>query len=383
MSTKTPAAPGQYLGYTLQTVRMCYYLASCQPNQSVALEVFEDVGVIGENGVTLAEQTKSALTHNPVSDWAIDLWKTFSNWADAIKNGAIENVDTAFRLYSAQKHTGNIVRRFSQANTLAEAKDALRQVNSEFRQKNKRATGSLKYIENFFDADFEVQARIVCQFSYESGSNNPVLELKNKLSLGLSEPIQDLACLYVLGWVQKEVIDLISKQMPAVVQAKKFREDYAGFVRKHQNDSVLPIFSKEPSDSVLEDAIAHMPKYVQQLELINADADLKIAAVSDFLRTSSEKTMWSDRSVVLPDSFLELDSELQKKWSLDSRLVRLKNKGYSEEDLGMILYLESIGHEHKIDTRHLPRFFVAGAHHSLANLLKIGWHASYKSKMQS
>ncbi len=382
MSAKTPAAPGQYLGYTLQTVRMCYYLASCHPNQSVALEVFEDVGVIGDGGVVLAEQTKSALTHNPVSDWAIDLWKTFSNWADAIKNGVIENVDTVFRLYSAQKHVGNVVKRFSHANTLAEAEEVLRLVNSEFRQKKKRPAGSLKYIENFFDSDPEVQARIVYRFSYECGLNDPVLELKNKLSLGLSEPIQDLACLYVLGWVQKEVIGLISKQMPAVVQAKKFRDDYAEFVRKHQNDNVLPIFSTEPSGSVLEEAIAHMPKYVQQLELINADADLKIAAVSDFLRTSSEKTMWSERSVVLPDSFLELDSVLQKKWIHDSRLVRLKNKGYSEEDLGMILYLESIGHEHKIDMRPLPRFFVAGAHHSLANLLKIGWHASYISKVQ-
>ena len=312
MSTKTPAAPGQYLGYTLQTVRMCYYLATCHPNQSVALEVFEDVGVIGNDGVILAEQTKSALAHNPVSDWAVDLWKTLSNWADAIKNGAIENGETVFRLYSAQEHTGNIVRRFSNADTMAEAETSLQLVKSEFSKKKKRPAGSLKYIENFFDSDPKVQAQIVCHFSYECGSNDPVLELKNKLSLGLSEPIQELACLYVLGWTQKEVINLISKNMPAVVPAKKFRADYAGFVRRHQNDNVLPIFSTEPSDSDLEEAISHMPKYIQQLELINADADLKIEAVSDFLRASSEKTMWSERSVVLPDSFLELDSELQK-----------------------------------------------------------------------
>lgn len=51
----------------------------------VSIEKFDDVGV--ENGdEKKAIQTKSALSdRNPVSDRAVDLWKTLYNWLIALK----------------------------------------------------------------------------------------------------------------------------------------------------------------------------------------------------------------------------------------------------------------------------------------------------------
>jgi hypothetical protein len=69
-------APGQYLGFALQPLRMFYHLLTAPKEAWVSLELVDDIAVHYANGDMLAEQTKSALSHNPLSNWAIDLWKT-------------------------------------------------------------------------------------------------------------------------------------------------------------------------------------------------------------------------------------------------------------------------------------------------------------------
>lgn len=48
----------------------------------MSLEILDDVGVavVLADSTATASQTKSALVKNPVSDRALDLWKTFSNF---------------------------------------------------------------------------------------------------------------------------------------------------------------------------------------------------------------------------------------------------------------------------------------------------------------
>src|SRR5438046_1147217 len=78
VNTKSAAhsAAGQYLGFALQPVRLCHYLLTTIEGTEVSLEHADDVAVHYPDGTTLLEQCKSALSQNPVSDWARDLWKT-------------------------------------------------------------------------------------------------------------------------------------------------------------------------------------------------------------------------------------------------------------------------------------------------------------------
>src|SRR5579862_8030895 len=100
MSSKSnPAsAPGPYLGFALQPVRLCYYLLNGENDDVVSIETRDDIEITTGKKLVL-EQTKSALSHNPVSDFAMDLWKTFSNWITQIKNDQVVPSDTRFRLY--------------------------------------------------------------------------------------------------------------------------------------------------------------------------------------------------------------------------------------------------------------------------------------------
>ena len=67
------------------------------PGDVVCLEVFDDVGVERPDGTKIAEQNKSNLTHNPLSDRAVDLWKTLRIWVDAVVSGELD--ETAAYLY--------------------------------------------------------------------------------------------------------------------------------------------------------------------------------------------------------------------------------------------------------------------------------------------
>ena len=73
---KKPHVPGQYLGYSLQATRFLVKLLESDPDSTVSLEVFEDIGVESYDGYRTAEQDKSATNGNPVSDRSVDLWRS-------------------------------------------------------------------------------------------------------------------------------------------------------------------------------------------------------------------------------------------------------------------------------------------------------------------
>jgi hypothetical protein len=89
-SRRKTQVPEQYLGYSLQPLRCLHLLLTAPPDATISLEVFEDVGQQQGSGATLASQTKSALTTNPVSDRAPELWKTLNNWMTAISTGLLD-----------------------------------------------------------------------------------------------------------------------------------------------------------------------------------------------------------------------------------------------------------------------------------------------------
>ena len=141
---KSAQVPGQFFGYSLQSIRLLDLALDAAPGTVLSLEVFEDVGTVDVTGNVLASQTKSGLETNPVSDRAVDLWKTLSNWLTAVAAGQIPIVSAHFEIYLAKRHTGKFVTSFHAAKTEDEAKAALDRVRdvlwgrgSEISQKKK------------------------------------------------------------------------------------------------------------------------------------------------------------------------------------------------------------------------------------------------------
>jgi hypothetical protein len=67
------AAPGTYLGFALQPVRLCFHLLTCPKGAKVSLEHLDDIAIHYADGTVTLEQTKSALKQNPLTDWSADM----------------------------------------------------------------------------------------------------------------------------------------------------------------------------------------------------------------------------------------------------------------------------------------------------------------------
>lgn len=92
--------PDKVYAFMIQSHHMLYELVNCKKGDSVSVEVFDDVGVEHEDGSKDSIQLKSALSNrNPVSNKAVDLWKTMYNWMLSAENGDLKIDNVKFVLF--------------------------------------------------------------------------------------------------------------------------------------------------------------------------------------------------------------------------------------------------------------------------------------------
>ena len=117
--------PDKVYAYMIQSHHMLYELLNCEKGDIVSVEVFDDVGVEHIDGSRDAIQLKSALSNrNPVSNRAIDLWKTMYNWLLSVETGELDSENTKYVLFINVNKTGTVVDIFQSAKSREEAIDA-------------------------------------------------------------------------------------------------------------------------------------------------------------------------------------------------------------------------------------------------------------------
>jgi len=128
--------PDKLYGYGLQVRQMLYELLNCDMDSVVSVEKFDDVGVESGNTRT-AIQMKSALSNrNPVSDKAVDLWKTLYNWLLALKENELHLDVTLFTLVINVNKSGKVVTWLNQAHDKKEAETVYGKIRREFTGEN-------------------------------------------------------------------------------------------------------------------------------------------------------------------------------------------------------------------------------------------------------
>jgi hypothetical protein len=384
----TPLAPGQYLGYSLQATRFLMRLLDAPAGWTVSLEVFEDVGVETGQGNRIAEQDKSSLEANPVSDRAVDLWKTLSNWLDAAQSGELNPETTKFVLYVSHPKTGEIVESFARARSSAEAREALLQAREKlwgpsstfpFRPRVSRTIAP--YVDKIFEADEHMICRIIQNFQFESGSGSPQEDLRAVFATRLIPPeIVDDALAYALGWVKENTDRLIEQKKWARISVESFQAAIVSFVRKHDNRTILNTFATKPSHEQIQHDL-RIRTYVRQLDMIEADDEQKIRAVTDFLRASVDRTQWSAKGLVHASSFDEFEEGLVRTWDNHKRKTEIKFPAHSDVQKGQYLYLECSSHQATLEGLQVPPHFTPGSFHALADEPVIGWHPHYRREL--
>src|SRR5579871_6567705 len=168
------SAPGPYLGFALQPVRLCYHLLTCPNGAKVSLEYLDDVAIHHADDSVTLEQDKSALRRNPLSDWAEELWKAIANWLNGISGGQFCPGKTSFHLYvTPARHPGDLVKMMSNASTEADVATITNVVKMKH-ARLRTAKGSELFVQRFLDASNAERNAVILPFTLLNRDVNPV-----------------------------------------------------------------------------------------------------------------------------------------------------------------------------------------------------------------
>jgi hypothetical protein len=369
-------APGQYLGFALQPLRMFYHLLTAPKDASVSLEFVDDVAVHYANGEMFAEQTKSALSHNPLSNWAIDLWKTIANWIDDIDAGRLDVDKTTFQLYVTPVYQGEYSSLISKASTREEVAAIVASVTASVAV-DPPADDCLKHVEKFLNFAENTRWRFVRQIQIVSTDRDPVEALYQLLSATTDESLHELLCATGIGLAKERADSLIRQRKPAKIKCGEFQREFRAFARKSNTPGYLQSLSPVPDAAEVKALLLSRPDFVAQLDFIGAQESQKLRAVSDFLRTKSDKVNWADDGLVFKGSFDELDDDLLRSHESIGLLVSDEHSSKDDVTRGRMVYLRCTSLTPPVEGKVVPTHFTPGSYNALADDRRLGWHPRY------
>jgi hypothetical protein len=383
------SAPGQFYGYGIQEARFLHHLLRSQPGDTVALECIDDVSGT-QNGEKYAEQVKSGLAHNPISDRSIDLWKTFANWLNGRRSGKIP-AGTKFILYVAQPYKGKIAQRFGDCESKQDAKAAIAEIRKEFwgdaPEFAKRASIHEKlgkHVNVVLAASERALVDIIQAFTLERGIGAPYDEIAVEIAAAPvgSENIEQILH-QLAGWIHITIFDRIQKGQPAIVSRDEFHTEYVAAVRKFdRSDAILAAFATPPSAQDLEAERLLDPTYLRQLNLIGAEQETIYDAMNTFLMAAIDRTQWAKRGYVHLSSFSEYEAALKRIWNSKKMAVKVQMRGESPEDFGTVLLSSCLEATVPLEGKTVSTHFTPGSFHKLANTLDVGWHPDFANLLK-
>jgi hypothetical protein len=380
---RSTQAPGQFYGYSIQTTRMVARLLGCSHGQAVSLEVLDDIAVTGGTSV-IAEQSKSGLAHNPVTDRSVDLWKTLFNWVGAIRSGAL-TTETKFVLYVAQVYTGDIIEKLHAVRRPDDAHQVIAELRDLFwgpapqRSEKTALPATLEpYVNGVLEASDDVLSRLFASLEFQTGTGSPVDDLTPLLTAkAIGEGAVEEVLKSILGWTKRRVENLIEKGKHPIITWEEFNRQLVAAARKFDRSDLLTPTPIEISESEVEQELQNR-WYIQQLRWINCDDPDLVRAVNDYLRSSIDRTTWSERGDVLEASFEEFSDRLERYWDNKRRLVGIELADRPDVQLGQAVLSHCLSVMVQLQGLEVPSYFVPGSYHALADAFTIGWHPHFR-----
>ena len=356
------------------------------PGVTVSLEVLGDTSRTAADGSVMVEELKSRTTGaNPVSDRAIDFWKTIRNWVDAVRAGVLDRHTTRFRLYVTREFPTNLAGRFSEAVERIDLLGPMADARALFFEGSDPIDPSSdlgRQVSAVFSADDDLLADILINFQLEFGGGRTWDDLRAAIDATFIPPdLADQVLRTISGWINEQVDTSIEQGAPATVLWDDFRTAVITAVRRLDRQGILASVASAPGQVEVEHELTFRT-YVRQLDLIELEYDDKIAAVTDFLKAESDRVEWARRGHVFQDSFDAFEDELHGAWRNYRRQCEIAHVSVTEPNRGKLLYSDCFAHRARLQQSDLPDHFCRGSFHKLADTAVIGWHPRYQDLLQ-
>lgn len=376
-------APGPFLGYVLQVPRALFHLLKGGPGDIVCVEVLGDVATFKADSHLIAEEDKSSINSNPLTNKSTDLWKTFYNWNTAISSGEINIHKTIFILYSNKAGRPGIVNTFDSATTKEEAHNAISEAKKLLTDvgQNHEIWKFYNYVVNQNEKQL---AEVIQKFELQIGSGAGYEEVRNELVrqhlLASQIPfmLDNLA-----GWLQKDLTERIAAKQPARIKWEDFDKQFKVLFHRIRCLELIDFTLQEPiKKGDIHQQVKIQPCYLKQLDAIGSDSDDIVEAVSVFLRAKVNRDKWIENEIIDESVAKEFQEKLISFWSNQKKRIELTQKSLSEKDRGQLLLLECKDRQETIRDMHPPTSTIAGTYHALADEPVLGWHLNWENLFQ-
>lgn len=374
VSTKS-AAPGQYLGYSLQDVRLCDHLMTASAECIITLEHVDDTAIHYPGGETLLEQSKSALSGNPIGDGSVELWKCFANWARLCVEGTIDPAKTDFRLYVCPAKQGALAELLHAATTDAEAKAVLAKVAKKVTAANK-LKGCNPLISDFVGSGDDICVQIILNFRLIV-ETDPLEPIRERLRLLVLDTALDEFVAHAIGTAKNQIATLIRDGKTPAIQAGAFRKRVVAFIRKHGALGLLAPTTEQPADALVSATLAASPTFVRQLLKVEMKQEHIVRAVSDYLRSDADQTFWAAGGHIVEESLNELHEGLEAHFQITRDEIEDLHGSEAAEKRGRQIYRRCITHQAPLEGRSVPSYFIPGTFNMMADSARVGWHPDY------
>jgi hypothetical protein len=378
MSTKSAkhSAVGPYLGFGLQTVRLCARLLTEPRSATVYVEHDDDVSVHYEDGTKLVEQTKRKAS-NPLTDWAIDLWKTINNWLEdqgPIGSGSASHLCLFVTPFHAP---GPWAQALLAAKTASDIAALVANIEKAITSAKKN-TATYPFVKRFLDAGpdeqlaLAVRFRLICQVE-------PTGMIRDLYAPGVSSSLLDRIAAYALGEAKHRTDRLLELGKLGGLNAGEFQDLIRVFVQSINLPAYFDFDSTPPSTDDVNAAYSSKPVFIRQLELIDVAKGQQLNAVSDYLRTVANKTKWGAEGILLPQSLDEWDANLLSRHAAicDSYDVTLGH--LDEVKRGAVIYAQCRQLSMALQGKTVPDHFTHGCLNELSDDRQIGWHPNFNA----
>jgi len=376
---RSSSVPGTYRGFSLQANRFLFHLMHADLDSTVSLEAFEDVGIETRTGSRTAEQNKSFLSQNPVSDRSPQLWKTLANWFRLAKDGTLPPAHSHYVLYCHTNASGQVASCLHDATDGAAALAALSKIRAhlDYPDGLSDSVSTREDMLEVLDAPETLFSDVVARLSIICGSLAGDEELRALFGTHLIGPdsIEDTIN-WSQGWIKQRIDNQLSQNLPCYIAKREFHDALVKYVQHHDRLSILKSFAGLPSQSEVDLELA-LRKYVRQLRCISLDDDSVLSAVNDYLRAVVDRTHWATEGYIDTEALDELSEELIETWRNKRTRVTLTQAALPEEHRGQLLYLDCIEHSTTLDGLSTPAHFIRGSWHALSDDLAVGWHPRF------
>lgn len=382
--TVSENAPGQLLGFTIQFPRALCHLLSCTQGSVVCIEVHGDVATIHCDGSMSAEEDKSSVNSNPVTDKSSDLWKTLSNWINAINSGELDVETTKFILYRNKSGRSGIAEDFHAASSPQEISKAIDDAVDKLSDIDKDHI-AWPYYNNAVNEQRDILEKIIANFTMETGSGNGFAEVETLLqNLHLPEKSIGEVATHLGGWILRRVTEKISQKEDARISWDDFHLAFLTLFDQARRLELIDFtLETPPSTDQISFQIALRPVYLQQAELIGCDHDDLLEAVTDFLKAKTNRDRWIEAELLDENLAAEFETKLHRYWKATKNSLGIIQKSLAPEDRGRLLYNDCQVRKETIRNGDLPDSTVAGTYHALANGSKLGWHDDWESRLKN